>query len=131
MYPNKVYHCPCVSLEIKLCLVNGHYSVKDIFKKLNQSIDDKKIYSCKCGDGLQNVIFSCVDHMKLIILSCNNDGTFVELTQKDKNSCKICMKRYLQTACECCYDHTSFDIPIAIKKQKKVLCLRLKKCDIK
>ena len=131
MYPNKVYHCPCVSLEIKLCLVNGHYSVKDICKKLNQSIDDIKIYCCKCGDGLQDVIFSCVDHMKLIILSCENDGTFVELTQKDKNSCKICIKRYLQTACECCYDHTKFDIPIAIKKQKKVLCLRLKKCDIK
>ena len=30
MFPQTVYHCSCVSLQIKLCLVNGHYSLKDI-----------------------------------------------------------------------------------------------------
>ena len=118
MYPNKVYHCPCVSLEIKLCLVNGEYSLKDICKKLNQTIDDKKIYCCKCGDNRQNVIFSCVNHMQLVILSCKNDGSYVELTETAKN-CKICIKKYLQIACECCYEHTDFDVPIAIKKKEK------------
>ena len=127
MFPNKVYHCSCVSLEIKLCLVNGQYSLKDICKKLNETIDDKKIYCSKCGDDLQNVIFSCVNHMQIVILSCTQVGTYVELTETAKNSCKICIKKYLQTACECCYEHTDFDVPIAIKKKKKVLCLRLTK----
>ena len=71
--------------------------------------------------------FSCVNHMQIVILSCTQVGTYVELTETAKNSCKICIKKYLQTACECCYEHTDFDVPIAIKKKKKVLCLRLNK----
>ena len=125
MFPNKVYHCPCVNLEIKLCLVNGQYSLKDICKKLNQTIDDKKIYCSKCGDDLQNVVFSCVNHMQLVIFSVKQDGCYVELDEMTKNSCKYCIKKYLQAANDCCYEHTDFDVPIAIKKKKKVLCLRL------
>lgn len=125
MFPNKVYHCPCVNLEIKLCLVNGQYSLKDICKKLNQTIDDKKIYCSKCGDDLQNVVFSCVNHMQLVIFSVKQDGCYVELDEMTKNSCKYCIKKYLQAAYDCCYEHTNFDVPIAIKKKKKVLCLRL------
>ena len=127
MFPNKVYHCPCVNLEIKLCLVNGQYSLKDICKKLNQTIDDKKIYCSKCGDDLQNVVFSCVNHMQLVIFSVKQDGCYVKLDEKEKNSCKYCIKKYLQAAYDCCYEQTDFDVPIAIKKKKKVLCLRLTK----
>lgn len=127
MFPNKVYHCSCVSLEIKLCLVNGQYSLRDICKKLNETIDDKKIYCSKCGDDLQNVIFSCVNHMQLVIFSVKQDGCYVELDEKTKNSCRYCIKKYLQAAYDCCYEHTDFDVPIAIKKKKKVLCLRLTK----
>ena len=125
MFPNKVYHCPCVSLEIKLCLVNGQYSLRDICKKLNETIDDKKIYCSKCGDDLQDVVFSCVNHMQLVIFSVKQDGCYVELDEKTKNFCKYCIKKYLQAAYDCCYEHTDFDVPIAIKKKKKVLCLRL------
>ena len=127
MFPNKVYHCSCVSLEIKLCLVNGQYSLRDICKKLNETIDDKKIYCSKCGDDLQNVIFSCVNHMQLVIFSVKQDGCYVELDEKTKNSCRYCIKKYLQATYDCCYEHTDFDVPIAIKKKKKVLCLRLTK----
>ena len=68
MFPKKVYHCPCVSLQIKLCLVNGDYSLKDICKKLNQvevevEGDNQKIYCSKCGDNMEDVIFSCTKHM--------------------------------------------------------------------
>ena len=119
MYPNKVYHCPCVSLEIKLCLVNGHYSLKDICKKLNQSKEHRKIYCCKCGDGLQNVVFSCINHMQLVIFSIKQDGSYFQLDEKTKNSCKYCIRKYLQAAYSCCYQHTDFDVPIAIKKKEK------------
>ena len=134
MFPNKVYYCPCVSLEIKLCLVNGHYSLKDICKKLNQKVDDqevddRKIYCSKCGDDLQDVIFSCAEHMNLVIFSIKEVGAYIELDEKVKNSCKYCLKKYLKAAYHCCYDHTNFDVPITIKKEKKVLCLRIAKCN--
>ena len=120
MYPNKVYHCLCVSLEIKLCLVNGQYSLKDFCKRLNQSKDHRKLYCCKCGDGC--VIFSCLNHIPLVIIK--KDGSYFKLNQKTKN-CRRCLRRYLQLAYSCCYEHTDFDVPIAIKKKKKVLCLRV------
>ena len=67
MFPKTVYHCSCVDLEIKLCLVNGHYSLKDICKKLNEKVNtDRKIYCSKCGDNLEYVIFSCREHMSLV-----------------------------------------------------------------
>ena len=127
MYPDKVYHCQCVSLDIKLYLVNGEYSLKDICKKLRESKVNRKLYCCKCGDGKRDVIFSCVDHMQLTIFTVKHDNEYVHLDEKSKNSCKCCIKKYLQTAYSCCYQHTSFDILLAIKKEKKVLCLRLTK----
>ena len=127
MYPNKVYHCPCVSLEIKLCLVNGHYSLKNICKKLNQSKYERQLYSCKCGDGKKDIIFSCINHMELVIFSVKEDGGYFYLDQKTKDSCKFCIRKYLQSSYSCCYDKTDFDVPIEVKKKKKVLCLRLKK----
>ena len=111
MYPNKVYHCPCVSLEIKLCLINGQYSLKDICNRLNQSKEHRRIYCCKCGDGLQNIIFSCINHIK----------------QKTKTSCRSCLRKHLQAIYSRCYEHTDFNVPAEIKKKKKTLCLRLTK----
>ena len=118
MFPKKVYHCPCVSLQIKLCLVNGDYSLKDICKKLNQ-VEGEKIYCAKCGDNMEDVIFSCTNHMSLVIFRVNNNHNYIELNEEIKSSCKRCIKKYLQIAYHCCYDYTSFDLPIAIKKEKK------------
>ena len=115
MYPKKVYHCPCVAFEIKLCLVNGDYSLKDIVSKLNEKVNsDRKIYCSKCGN--EEAIFSCCEHMSLI------SGCEI-----DNKRCIKCIKTYLQTAYYCCYDYTNFDLPLAIKKEKKVLCLVVEK----
>lgn len=117
MFPEKVYHCPCVAFEIKLCLVNGHYSLKDICKTLNQKVNaNRKIYCSKCGDN--EAIFSCREHMSL------KSGCEFELNNK---RCVRCIKRYLKMAYCCCYDYTNFDLPLSIKKEKKVLCLIVEK----
>ena len=111
MYPKKVYHCPCVAFEIKLCLINGDYSLKDIVSKLNEKVNsNRKIYCSKCGN--EEVIFSCRKHMSLI------SGCEI-----DNKRCLKCIKTYLETAFECCYEYTNFDLPLLIKKEKKVLCL--------
>ena len=36
MYPKNVYHCPCVAFQVKMCLIEGHYSLKDIITYLNE-----------------------------------------------------------------------------------------------
>ena len=127
MYPDKVYHCQCVSLDVKLCLVNGDYSLKDIITKLRESKVNRLFYCCKCGDEKKNVIFSCLDHMQLKVFSFVHDDGYVHLDEQSKNNCKRCIKKYLKRAYSCCYQHTNFDIPLTIKKEKKVLCLRLTK----
>ena len=63
----RVYHCPCVAFEIKLCLINGNYSLKDIVSNLNEKVNShRKIYCSKCGNN--EVIFSCRKHMTLTFL---------------------------------------------------------------
>ena len=115
MYPKKVYHCPCVAFEIKLCLVDGYYSLKDIVSKLNENVSSShKIYSSKCGN--EEVIFSCRKHM-----------AFISGCEIDNTRCLKCIRTYLQTAYHCCYEHTNFDLPLLIKKEKKVLCLIVEK----
>ena len=38
MYPKNVFHCPCVAFQVKMCLIEGHYSLKDIISYLNENL---------------------------------------------------------------------------------------------
>ena len=120
MFPKNVYHCPCVNLQIKLCLVNGHYSLSDICQKVKEELIGDNVYYCKCGNDLEHAIFSCKKHMSLISVCELNDN----------QRCLRCMRRYLKLAYHCCYAHTSFDLPTSIKKDKKTLCLIVQKLKI-
>ena len=116
MYPKKVYHCPCVAFQVRLCLINGHYSFKDIILYLNQNLRlNRKIYSSKCK--FDEFVFSCREHMMLRSICEDNNN----------ERCLKCIKTYLQTAYHCCYEYTNFDLPLLVKKNKKVLCLIVEK----
>ena len=123
MYPNKVYYCPCIKIDVMLCLVNGDYSLKDITQKIKKSSVNRLFYCCKCGNDNRNVIFSCVNHMRLNTFLIGDE----HLSDDHKKNCKHCIKKYLKIAYCCCYQHTKFDVPLPIKKQKKVMRLRLTK----
>ena len=123
MFPDKVYYCRCVKIHVMMCLVNGDYSLKDIISKLKKCPVNRVFYCVKCGDDKRDVIFSCVKHMRLKTFIIGNE----HLSDEHKSNCKKCIKKYLRTAYSCCYEHTKFDIPLQIKKEKKVLCLRLTK----
>ena len=125
-FPKKVYHCSCVSLNIKLCLVNGDYSFEDIYNKLNQ-VDCDKLYCTICGDQNEDVIFSCIKHMAMVVYSQKMYGNYIEFTNEAKNYCSRCVEKYLKIAYHCCYQYTDFDLPTTIKKEKKTLCLCLRK----
>ena len=115
MFPKRVYHCSCVAFEIKLCLVDGDYSLKDIISKLNKKVNSNcKIYCSKCGN--EEVVFSCRQHM-----------SFVTNCEIDSKTCLKCIKTFLQTGYYWCYEYTNFDLPLLIKKDKKVLCLVVEK----
>ena len=126
-FPKKVYHCSCLSLNIKLCLVNGKYSLTDICNEINQRRGDR-IFCCRCGDDKQFAIFSCIKHMAMVVFSQKNNNDYIELNAQAKDQCFYCIKKYLKVAYKCCYEYTDFDLPMSIKKEKKTLCLCLRKC---
>ena len=116
MYPKNVFHCQCLAFQVKMCLIEGHYSLKDIITYLNEHLTaNHKIYASKCG--IDEVVFSCRQHMSLTSICEEND----------RKRCLRCIKTYLQTSYSCCFDHTNFDLPLHVKKNKKTLCLIVKK----
>ena len=113
MYPIRVYHCSCVAIEIRLCLINRHYSLNDIVSKLNEKVNASKIYSVKCGNN--EVVFSCRNHMQ-----------FTTKCEIDKKRCLRCIKTYLKISYER-YEYTNFTLPQLVKEKKKKLVLVLRK----
>ena len=112
MFPQRVYHCSCVVFEVKLCLIDGIYSLKDIISRLNKKINSNpKIYCSKCCNNY--VVFSCRQHMPLVTY-CKMD-------------CLKCIKTFLQTSYYWCYEYTNFDLLLYVKKEKKVLRLIVEK----
>ena len=115
MFPEKVYHCPCVALQVKKCLVDGVYSLKDFISRLNKEVySNHKIYCSKCCND--NVVFSCRQHMN-----------FITNCERYQKTCLRCIKTFLQTSYYWSYEHTNFDLPWVVKKEKKVLCLIVEK----
>ena len=113
MYPKRVYHCSCVAFEIRLCLINGQYSLNDIISKLNEKVNAGRIYSVKCGNN--EVVFSCRNHMQ-----------FTTRCEIDKKRCLKCIRSYLKISYEH-YEYTNFDLPQFVKQKKQTLVLILKK----
>ena len=69
-FPKRVYHCSCLHSIIVSCLQDGIYSLGDICHRIRQvNTGIKKIYCAKCGDDKQDVVFSCCDHMAMVIFS--------------------------------------------------------------
>ena len=100
-FPEKVYWCGCLACVIAFCLVNEIYSLVDICKKVNETIHEK-IFCVKCGENQQNAIFSCGDHMPMIIFAVETSQSFGQTTatisfrDETKTYCRICVKKYLQ-----------------------------------
>ena len=113
MYPIRVYHCSCVAFEIRLCLINGQYSLNDIVSKLNEKVNAEKIYSTKCGNN--EVVFSCRKHMQ-----------FTTKCEIDKKRCLKCIRSYLKISFDN-YEYTNFTLPQLVKKKKQTLVLIVKK----
>ena len=125
-FPKKVYHCSCVNSVVTSCLLDGIYFLEDICKEINRvKIVNKKIYCSKCGDNMQDAIFTCTEHMAIVIVSVKmydpeklpdkaTDDCNIELTDITKTYCSKCVKKYLRKMYYY-YHCTNFDLPMAAK----------------
>ena len=94
-YPKTVYFCNCLQLVVEKC--KKGCSLQDLCNQINDNdTADGIIYCSKCGDGKQDVVFSCSDHLSM--------GTFrvqfvknecVTMVAQDKHFCLTCIKRFL------------------------------------
>ena len=95
-FPRKVYHCSCLEHVIASCLLNEIYSFNDICIKVNQTVREK-IFCTKCGENKQDVIFTCTEHIPLIILTVEISQSFDGQTSyyfrdETKTYCRTCVK---------------------------------------
>ena len=99
-FPQKVYQCSCLERVIDSCLLNDIYSFIDICVKVNQT-SREKIFCTKCSENKQDVIFTCSDHIPMVILAVEieqtSDGeTSYYFRDETKTYCPICVKKCLE-----------------------------------
>ena len=117
-FPEKVYRCACLGRVIASCLVDEIYSLADICKKVDET-NCEKIYCVRCGENKQNAIFSCGDHMAMIIFAVETYNTqssdqttgTISFSDKTKTYCPICVRKYLYR-----FEHVNFDLLLKRKK---------------
>ena len=94
VYPETVYFCNCLKMVMEKCKKAS--SLQDLCNEINNN-GDGIIYCSKCGDGKQDVVFSCSNHLSM--------GTFrvqyvqnecVTMVAQDKHFCLTCIKRFLR-----------------------------------
>ena len=108
LFPRKIYRCGCLSDVIAFCLSNKIDSLTDICVKVNETIE-KKIYCVMCDKNGKNAVFSCIDHMPMVIFrvdTSQSDST-INFNDETKSCCLICLKKYLQKMFYL-FDHVNF-----------------------
>ena len=93
-FPGKVYFCDCLQETINNCSKSS--SLQDICNEINDT-DGKMIYCVKCGDGKQDVVFSCGNHLIMGTFAVELHGNNVTLIENSTvHYCFSCIKKYLQ-----------------------------------
>ena len=127
-FPRKVYRCACLGQIITSCLHDGVYALADIIDEIRcvQPSETKKIFCVKCGLNDQHVVFTCSDHMAILIIvakryDCtelpNLKNATVNILNEEKTFCCGCVRRYLREMYHY-YHFINFDLPFSIKKRK-------------
>ena len=93
-YPETVYFCDCLTLVIEKC--KKGCSLQDLCNEINNNDIGDTIYCSKCGDGKQNVVFSCGNHLVMVSYATQNGNDRVVVITNDKHFCFSCIKSYLR-----------------------------------
>ena len=96
IYPETVYFCNCLKMVMQKC--KKGCSLQDLCNEINNNdTGDSIIYCSKCGDGKQDVVLSCSNHLAMgtyTVQYVENDS--VAMTVTDNFSCLNCIKNYLR-----------------------------------
>ena len=106
-FPRKVYRCACLGQVITSCLHNGIYALSDIIDEIKQVECDesKRTFCVKCGQNNADVVFSCANHMSILIIvamryNCteppNETNVTIDIFDGSKNYCCGCIRKYLR-----------------------------------
>ena len=69
-FPKKAYRCTCLGVVITSCFQRGIYTFTDIVDEITKSrcCETTKIFCVKCGRDDENVVFTCADHMSVLVV---------------------------------------------------------------
>ena len=95
VYPKTVYFCDCLKVTIVEKCKKG-CSLQDLVNQINNS-GNATIYCSRCGDGKQDVVLSCANHLAMGTYTVQyNANDIVVILSTDKSYCLNCIKQYLR-----------------------------------
>ena len=126
-FPRKVYRCACLGQVITHCFHNGIYALSDIIDEIKQiqceGDESKRIFCVKCGDNNSDVVFTCTDHITVLIFVAkryyctelpNDTNVTINIFDGDQTYCCGCIWKYLQEMYH--YFHNiNFDFNFSVK----------------
>ena len=111
LFPERVYHCPCIRVPVEECFNHGENSIADMIRYLkefdykNNDLLSTRFLSTTVGENKEHFLFVCETHMKTLLvgtrkITCtsaeNNQTVSVEYTDKKEVFCISCVRHYMK-----------------------------------
>ena len=106
--PKKVYRCACLGQAIASCLHDETYNFEGICIKIIDNMTIGKIYCVTCGEKRKDIIFSCGNHVAMIMLAMKNKNKKTVGSIYFKDYLKY-IKKYLRKT-YCYFPFVDFDL---------------------
>ena len=122
-FPKKVYRCACLGKVISSCFQHGIYALSDIIDGIKETeYTETKILCVKCGQHDENVVFSCADHMSVLVIvamryKCTELPNETNITVSGQTYCRGCIRKCLREMYYY-YHFLNFDLQFSSKKRK-------------
>ena len=122
-FPKKVYRCACLGKVISSCFQHGIYALSDIIDEIKETeCTETKIFCVKCGQHDENVVFSCADHMSVLVIvamryKCTELPNETNITVSGQTYCRGCIRKCLREMYYY-YHFLNFDLQFSSKKRK-------------
>ena len=113
-FPSKVYRFACLREVIDICYHNGLHSFTKMYDEETEFAyaNDHKVFSVQYGESKKDTIFTCENHLAIILLAkkkytCTDKPTFTNTTvnytssnRKEETYCTGCIRHYLRLTFE-------------------------------
>ena len=76
LFLRRVYHCACLQAHIEECFFNDKITILDINYHLNDNFNGK-VFSTTVGENNNDYLFTCEDHLKIVLTSGADQKKYV------------------------------------------------------